>query len=94
MILVRLLSYLRRPWPHTHILGRGARHFAPPEGIDIRTAYRWPDFVLGLAGTAVLLRQAAATIKAARHLHHQRGAVARAHGPAPPSRSRLSDEFR
>ena len=94
MILVRLLSYLRRHWPHTHILVRGDSHFATPEVIDVITSYRWTDFVFGLAGNAVLLRQAASTIEAARHLHHQRVALARAHGQAPPPSSRLYDEFR
>lgn len=93
MILVRLLSYLRRHWPHTHMLVRGASHFATPEVIDVITAYRWTDFVFGLAGNAVLLRQGASTIEAARHLHHQRVALARAHGQAPPPSSRLYDEF-
>ena len=62
MILVRLLSYLRRHWPHTHILVRGDSHFATPEVIDVIASYRWTDFVFGLAGNAVLLRQAAPTI--------------------------------
>jgi DDE family transposase len=93
MILVRLLSYLRRHWPHTHILVRGDSHFATPEVIDVITSYRWTDFVFGLAGNAVLLRQAASTIEAARHLQHQRVALARAHGQAPPPSSRLYDEF-
>ena len=94
MILVRLLSYLRRHWPHTHILVRGDSHFATPEVIDVITSYRWTDFVFGLASNAVLLRQAASTIAAARQLHHQRVALARAHGQAPPPSSRLYDEFR
>src|SRR5215217_1511034 len=93
MILVRLLSYLRRHWPHTHILVRGDSHFATPEVIDVLTSYRWTDFVFGLAGNAVLLRQGASTIEAARRLHHQRVALARAHGQAPPPSSRLYDEF-
>jgi DDE family transposase len=93
MILVRLLSYLRHHWPHTHILVRGDSHFATPEVIDVITSYRWTDFVFGLAGNAVLLRQAASTIEAARHLHHQRVALARAHGERPPASSRLYDEF-
>jgi Transposase DDE domain group 1 len=93
MILVRLLSYLRRHWPHTHILVRGDSHFATPEVIDVITSYRWTDFVFGLAGNAVLLRQGASTIEAARRLHHQWVALARAHGQAPPPRSRLYDEF-
>jgi Transposase DDE domain group 1 len=92
MILVRLLSYLRRHWPHTHILVRGASHVATPEVIDVLTAYRWTDFVFGLAGKAVLLRQAASTLQEARRLHHHRGALAHAHGPAPPPSSRLYDE--
>jgi len=93
MILVRLLSYLRHHWPHTHILVRGDSHFATPEVIAVITSYRWTDFVFGLAGNAVLLRQAAPTIEAARRLHHQRVALARAHGQAPPTSSRLYDEF-
>src|SRR4029450_1998704 len=54
---------------------------------------RWTDFVFGLAGNAVLLRQAAATLQEARRLHHLRGALAKAHGQAPPPSSRLYDEF-
>jgi hypothetical protein len=93
MILVRLLSYLRRHWPHTHILVRGDSHFATPEVIDVITSYRWTDFVFGLAGNAILLRQAAPLIRQARRLHHQRVALAQAHGQAPPTSSRLYDEF-
>src|SRR5215471_9007417 len=93
MILVRLLSYLRHHWPHTHILVRGDSHFATPEVIAVITSYRWTDFVFGLAGNAVLLRQAAPTMQAARRLHQQRVALAQAHGQAPPASSRLYDEF-
>jgi Transposase DDE domain group 1 len=93
MILVRLLSYLRRHWPHTHMLGRGDSHFATPEVMDAIAAYRWTDCVFGLAGNAVLLRQAAPTLEAARRLYHQRVARARAHGQVPPSSCRLYAEF-
>src|SRR5919204_6174631 len=93
MLLVRLGSYLRRHWPHTHILVRGDSHFAPPEVIDVVTSYRWTDFVFGLAGNAVLLRQAAPTLQEARRLPQQRGALAHAHGQAPPTSSRLYAEF-
>jgi hypothetical protein len=93
MILVRLLAYLRHHWPSTHILVRGDSHFATPEVIEVIAHRRWTDFVFGLAGNAVLLRQAAPTIQAARRLHHQRVALARAHGQMPPSSSRLYDEF-
>jgi hypothetical protein len=92
MILVRLLSSRRHHWPHPHILGRGDSHFATPEVIEVITSYRWTDFVFGLAGNAVLLRQAAPTMQAARRLHHQRVALAHAYGQAPPARSRLYDE--
>ena len=68
MVLVRLLSYLRHHWPRTHILVRGDRHFAPPEVIDVITAYRWTDFVFGLAGKAVLLRHAEPVMQEARRL--------------------------
>src|SRR5262245_25133081 len=80
MILVRLLAYLRRHWPHTHILVRGDSHFATPEILDILAHRRRIDFVFGLAGNAVLLRQAAPTMQAARRLHQQRVALAHAHG--------------
>jgi len=93
MILVRLLSYLRRRWPSTHILVRGDSHFATPEALDVIASYRWTDFVFGLAGNAVLLRQAAATLQEARRLHHQRVALASTHGQTPPTSSRLYDEF-
>jgi hypothetical protein len=93
MILARLLSYLRHHWPYTHILVRGDSHFATPEVLDVIAHRRWTDFVFGLAGNAVLLRQAAATIHAARHLHQQRVALAQAHGQMPPTSSRLYDEF-
>jgi hypothetical protein len=93
MILVRLLSYLRRRWPDTHILVRGDSHFATPEVLDVIASYRWTDFVFGLAGNAVLLRQAAATLQEARRLHHQRVALASTHGQTPPTSSRLYDAF-
>jgi hypothetical protein len=93
MILVRLLSYLRRHWPHTHILVRGDSHFATPEILDVIASYRWTDFLFGLAGNAVLLRQAASTIQEARRLHQQRVALAQAHGQAPPPSSRIYAEF-
>src|SRR6266702_5797586 len=93
MILVRLLSYLRRHWPYTHILVRGDSHFANPEVMDVLAHRRRTDFVFGLAGNAVLLRQATPTLQEARRLHHQRGALAQAHGQAPPVSSRLYDEF-
>ena len=54
---------------------------------------RWTDLVFGLAGNAVLLRQAAPTIQEARRLHHQRVALAQAYGQAPPTSSRLYHEF-
>src|SRR5215831_16714866 len=93
MILVRLLSYLRRHWPHTHILVRGDSHFATPEVIDVITSYRWTDFVFGLAGNAVLLRQAEPVMQEARRLHQQGTALAQAHRTRPPARSRLYAEF-
>src|SRR5438093_1113237 len=68
MILSRLLSYLRRYWPQTHILVRGDSHFATPEVIEVIAHRRLTDFVFGLAGNAVLLRQAAPLMQEARQL--------------------------
>ena len=92
-ILVRLLSYVRRHWPHTHILVRGDSHFATPELLDVIAHRRRTDFVFGLAGNAVLLRQAAPLLQEARTLHQQRTALARLHGERPPVSSRLYEEF-
>src|SRR5436853_4208444 len=91
MILSRLLSYLRRHWPQTHILVRGDSHFATPEVIEVIAHRRRCDFVFGLAGNAVLLRQAAPLMQEARQLHQQRTALAHAHGPRPPASTRLHE---
>jgi hypothetical protein len=93
MILVRLLAYLRRHWPRTHILVRGDSHFATPEVIEVVAHRRLTDFVFGLAGNAVLLRQAASVMQEARCLHQQRTALAQAHGERPPASSRVYEEF-
>jgi len=93
MILVRLLAVLRRHWPRTHILVRGDSHFATPEVFEVLAHRRGIDFVFGLAGNAVLLRQAAPIMQEARWLYQQRTAQAQAHGARPPARSRVYEEF-
>jgi len=40
MILVRLLSYLRRHWPYTHLLIRGDSPCATPEVLDVIASRR------------------------------------------------------
>ena len=89
MILVRLLSYLRRRWPYTHILVRGDSHFATPEVLAVLTQRRWVDFVFGLAGNPVLLRQAGPVMEEARSLFRQQTVVAAAYGEPPPASSRV-----
>jgi len=93
MILVRLLSYLRRHWPYTHILVRGDSHFANPEVMEVIAHRRLTDFVFGLAGNPVLLRQAAPVMQEARALFQQRTALAQAYGEQPPPRSRVYEDF-
>jgi hypothetical protein len=93
MILVRLLSYLRRHWPTPHILVRGDSHFATPEVIEVIAHRRRMDFVFGLAGNSVLLRQAAPVMQEARALFQHRSALAQAYGEQPPSSSRVYDDF-
>jgi hypothetical protein len=93
MILVRLLAMRRRPWPQTPILVRGDSHFATPEVFEVLAPCRGSDFVFGLAGNAVLLRQAAPIMQEARRLHQQRTAQAQAHGERPPASSRVYEEF-
>jgi hypothetical protein len=92
MILVRLLAYLRRHWPHTHILVRGDSHLATPEVMAVIAHRRWTDFVFGLAGNPVLLRQAAPIMQEARRLHQHRVGLAQSHRQAPPTSRRLYDE--
>ena len=72
MILVRLLWYLRRRWPYTPLLVRGDSHFATPEVLAVLTQRRWVDFVFGLAGNPVLLRQAGPVMEEARSLSGSR----------------------
>jgi hypothetical protein len=93
MILVRLLAGLRRHWPRTHILVRGDSHFATPEVFEVLAHRRGIDFVFGLAGNAVLLRQAAPIMQAARGLYQQRTAQAQTRGERPPASSRVYEEF-
>ena len=92
MIVVRLLSSLRRHWPHTPLLVRGARPCATPAVIDVLTSSRGTEVVLGLAGQAVWLRLPAPVLHAARRRQPQRGALAPARGAAPPASRRLSAE--
>jgi hypothetical protein len=92
MILVRLLAVLRRHWPRTHILVRGDSHFATPEVFEVLAHRRGIAFVFGLAGNAVLLRQAAPRMQEARRLYQQRTAQAQAHGERPPASSRGYEE--
>src|ERR1043166_5208539 len=93
MILVRLLAFLRRHWPRTHILVRGDSHFATPEVIEVLAHRHLIDFVFGLAGNAVLLRHAEPVMQEARRLHQQRTTLAQAHRAHPPVSSRLYAEF-
>ena len=93
MLWVRLLASLRRHWPHTHILVRGDSHCATPEVFEVLAHRHGINFVFGLAGKAVLLRQAAPVMQAARGLYQQRTAHAQAHGERPPTSSRVYEEF-
>jgi len=93
MLWVRLLASLRRHWPHTHILVRGDSHCATPEVFEVLAHRHGIDFVFGLAGKAVLLRQAAPVMQAARGLYQQRTAHAQAHGERPPTSRRVYEEF-
>ena len=93
MILVRLLAFLRRHWPRTHILVRGDSHFATPEVIEVLAHRHRIDFVFGLAGNTVLLRHAEPVMQEARRLHQQRTALAQAHHARLPASSRLYAEF-
>ena len=92
MLLSRLLSALRRHWPQTPLLVRGDRHGATPEGSEVIAHRRLTAVVFGVAGNAVLLRQAAPLMQAARQLPPQRTALAQAHGTRPPASTRRYEE--
>ena len=66
MILVRLLSYLRRHWPYTHILVRGDSHFATPEVLGRSPSGAGSILSLVWLAIPVLLRQAAPVMQEAR----------------------------
>jgi Transposase DDE domain group 1 len=93
MILVRLLAFLRRHWPQTHILVRGDSHFATPEVIEVLAHRHLIDVIFGLAGNPVLLRHAEPVLQEARQLHQQRTALAQAYHARPPDSSHLYAEF-
>ncbi|WP_107768564.1 IS1380 family transposase, partial [Nocardioides terrigena] len=83
MIMKRVLGLLRRHWPQTHILLRGDGHFSNPELMRLIVADGNADFVFGLAGNAVLLRQAEGLMKNARgHLALRRSLADQGLGPA------------
>ena len=92
MILVRLLAYLRRHWPATHILVRGDDHFATPEVLAV-IAHHWHMDCVRARGQSVLLRQAAPVMQEARRLFQQRTAMAHAYGAPPPPSTRVYEEF-
>lgn len=93
MIMKRVLGLLRRHWPRTHILLRGDGHFSNHELMRLIGADGNADFVFGLAGNPVLLRQAEGLMKNARgHLALHRSLAAQGSGPAVAA-VRLFGEF-
>ena len=83
MIMKRVLALLRRHWPQTHILLRGDGHFANPELMALTQADGNADFIFGLAGNPVLVRQAEGLMKNVRgHLALHQSLAARGLRPA------------
>jgi hypothetical protein len=93
MILVRLLAFLRRHWPRTHILVRGDSHFATPEVIEVLAHRHLIDFVFGLAGNPVLLPTPHPSSRRRGVCTSSGTALAHAHHARPPDSSRLYTEF-
>lgn len=93
MIMKRVLGLLRRHWPQTHILLRGDGHFSNPELMQLIVADGNADFIFGLAGNPVLLRQAEGLMKNARgHLDLHQSLAAHGLGPSVAA-VRLFGEF-
>ena len=90
--LVRRRAGLRRHGPQPPLLVRGDSHWATPEVGEVLAQRRGIAFVCGGAGQAVVLRQAAPSMPAARGLSQQRTAQAQAQGARPPRSSRVSAE--
>jgi hypothetical protein len=83
MIMKRVLGLLRQHWPHTHILVRGDGHFSNPELMELILADSQADFLFGLPGNAVLVRQAEGLMKNARsHFALHQTLAAQGLGPA------------
>jgi Transposase DDE domain group 1 len=93
MILVRLLAFLRRHWPRPPMLVRGDSHCATPAVLAVLAHRHLIDVVFGLAGNAVLPRQADPSMQEARRLHQQRTTRAQAHHTRHPVSRRLDAEF-
>ncbi len=66
MIMKRGIRRLRRHWQQTHSLLRDDGHFANPELMALIRADGHADFLFGLAGNAVLARQADALMNNSR----------------------------
>ncbi len=88
MILKRVLEYLRRVWPNTHIVIRGDSHFANPELMELTLTDPHLDFIFGLAGNAVLSEKAAPFLEESRRLHQLRVENARIAGACLPQHTR------
>ncbi len=92
LLVGRLLASLRRPWPSTPLLVRGASPVATPAVREVLTPRRRTDVVFGRAGPAVLLRHAGPVMQEARDLCRQQTAVAHADGEQPPPSRRVSED--
>ena len=93
MIMKRVLGLLRLHWPQTHILLRGDGHFSNPELMQLIIADGNADFIFGLAGNPVLLRQAEGLMKNARgHMALHQSLATQGLGPTVAA-VRLFGEF-
>ena len=87
-IVKRVLKRLRTAWPETSIILRGDGHFANPELMQLALDTPHTEFIFGLAGNRALSPLAQPFLKAARHLHATRGALALQNHQAEPSATR------
>lgn len=72
-LMKKLINYLHQQWPDTLIILRGDSHFCSKDFMDWSEGKQKVGFITGLAGNAVLNRQAEVTIKSAERQFEQYG---------------------
>ena len=93
MIMKRILKKLRKHWPQTNILLRGDGHFSNPELMELVFADGNANFIFGLGGNPVLLKQAEDLMHQTRNKLAQQQELAKSKNEHPVESARVFGEF-